>query len=179
MRATSLLLVTALVVAPATASAQYGGSYGRPPGSRTSPNGLPEAESMERRAPDAGPKSEELVDVKPLLKGIKLQPAQDSALRAIRDRYDPQLLPMYDWLRDQMVRKQKGQDVDMALVQKRFDRVDALRKKEVDEIAALLSGDQLVRFQKNADEQREADRENVARQEAMRERERQRQRPPR
>ncbi len=177
MRLAPALAILAVAALPALAHAQYG-VYGRPMGSRTSPNGLPETESMARREPDAGPKSEELVDLKPLLKGIKLQPAQDSAVKAIRDRYDPQLLPMYDWLRDQMVRKQKGLDVDMAVVQKRFDRVDALRKKELDEISAVLSSDQLTRFTKNVEEQREEERANVARQEAMRERERARQRQP-
>ena len=175
----SLAVLTALTVLPAVASAQYpgGGGYGggRPAGSRTSPNGLPETSSLEPKT-DAGPKSEELVDLKPILRGIKLQPTQDSSIKAIRDRYDPQLLPMYDWLRDQMVKKQKGQEVDMTMVQKRFERVDALRKKELDEIRAVMSADQLVRLNKNVEDEHEADLANASRQEVRRDR--QRQRPP-
>ena len=79
----SLAVLTALTVLPAAASAQYpgGGGYGggRPAGSRTSPNGLPETSSLEPKT-DAGPKSEELVDLKPILRGIKLQPTTNCGL---------------------------------------------------------------------------------------------------
>ncbi len=175
MRAIRPALATALMLAlPVVAQAQYGGGYnsGRPMGSRT--GGMPNPEPMETKA-DAGPKSEELADIKPFLRGLKLQPAQDTAIRAIRDRFEPQILPLYDWLRDQMVRKQKGQDVDQALVQKKFDRVDALKKKELDEIRPLLSADQLVRFEKNVADEQETERAGAARAEGMRDR----RRPPR
>ena len=172
MRPLRPALAAALLLAlPAVAGAQYpgGGGYnsGRPMGSRT--GGMPNAEPMEPKA-DAGPKSEELVDIKPMLRGLKLQPAQDTAIRAVRDRYEPQLLPLYDWLRAQMVRKQKGQDVDQELVQKKFDRVAVLKAKELDEIRPILSADQLVRFEKNVVEEREAERADAARAEGMRRR---------
>ena len=173
-----LVAAAALAALPGTGAAQYGG-YGRGGmgGGRQSPNGLPEAESMERRSVDAGPKSEELVDLKPFLRGIKLTPVQDSAVKAIRERFDPQLLPMYDWLRDQMVKRQKGQEVDMAVVQRRFERVDALRKREVEEVRVVLTEEQQKRLQKNIDEEQERQREDAARSASMRERQAQ-QRPP-
>ena len=64
----------------------------------------------------------------------------------------------------------------MTMVQKRFERVDALRKKELDEIRAVLSADQLVRLNKNVEDEHEADLANASRQEVRRDR--QRQRPP-
>lgn len=175
------MTLTALLALPSVAAAQFpmgggmGGGIGggRPMGSRT--GGIQQTEGLEPRA-DPGPKSEELVDLKPILRGIKLLPAQDSAVKAIRDRYEPQLLPIYDWLRDQMVKKQKGQELDMALVQRRFDRVDALRRKEVEEVRLVLTEEQQVRFLKNVDEQREADAINASRADAIRQR--QQQRPP-
>ncbi len=168
-------LATALVLAlPAMAQAQYGGGYnsGRPMGSRT--GGMPNSEPMEPRT-DAGPKSEELVDIKPFLKGVKLQPAQDTAIRMVRERYEPQLLPIYDWLRDQMVRRQKGGEVDEALVRKKFDRIEGLKKKELDEIRPILTAEQLVRFEKNVAEEQETERAVAARAEGNRDR----RRPPR
>ena len=164
-------LATALVLAlPALAQAQYGGGYGgRPMGSRTGT--MPNAEPMEPRT-DAGPKSEELVDIKPLLRGVKLQPAQDSAIRMVRERYEPQLLPIYDWLRDQVVRKQKGGEVDEALVRKKFDRIEVLKKKELDEIRPVLTAEQLVRFEKNVVEEQETERATAARAEGIRDRRR-------
>ena len=70
----------------------------------------------------------------------------------------------------------KGQEVEMAAIQKRFERVDALRKKELDEIRAVMSADQLVRLNKNVEDEHEADLANASRQEVRRDR--QRQRPP-
>jgi hypothetical protein len=163
MRSFRPALAAALLLAlPAVAGAQYGGTYnsGRPMGSRT--GGMPNPEPMERKA-DAGPSSEELVDLKPYLRGLKLQPAQDTAIRGVRERYEPQLLPLYDWLRDQSVRKQKGQDVDKDLVQRKFDRIAVLKKKELDEIRPLLSADQLTRFEKNVLDEREAEAADIAR----------------
>ena len=136
----------------ASAGAQYpGGGYDR--GRGYSQNGIPQNESLPPRA-DTGPKSEELVDMKPMLRGIKLTATQDSAVKSINDRFEPQLLPMYDWLRDQRDRRAKGLDVDMALVQKRFDRVIALRLKQLGEIRVVLTPEQQVRWDRNADDDR-------------------------
>ena len=163
-----VLVVVATSTIPSVATAQY--PYpGRNGGGRVSPNGLPQTEGLEPRV-DPGPKSEELVELTPVLRGIKLTAAQDTAVRAIRDRFEPQLLPMYDWLRDQLQRKQKGGEVDMAQVQKRYDRAEALRRQELEEVRALLSADQLVRWEKNMGEARERARDEEKRAAAMRER---------
>ena len=153
-----MLLLLTVSVGPvalwaSAARAQYPGGFGDRGRGGYSQNGIPQTEALPPRA-DAGPKSEELVDIKPLLRGIKLTTAQDSSLKSINDRYEPQLLPMYDWLRDQRDRRQKGQDVDISLVQKRFDRVMALRQKQLAEIRAVLAPDQLPRWDKNTDDDR-------------------------
>lgn len=150
-----LIALAALALPGARAAAQYPGSpYGGRQGSNS--NGAPQTESLPPKV-DAGPKSEELVDIRPLIRGVKLTPPQDSAVKAINERYEPQLLPMYDWLRDQKDRRQRGQDVDMALVQRRFDRVNTLRLQQLNDIRALLDPLQQQRFDRNvADDRKRA-----------------------
>ena len=58
----------------------------------------------------------------------------------------------------------------MAQVQKRYDRAEALRRQELDEVRALLSADQVVRWEKNMSEARERARDEDKRAAAMRER---------
>ncbi|MBI2797088.1 MAG: hypothetical protein HYX65_10330 [Gemmatimonadetes bacterium] len=151
--ALSALALAALAIPGERAAAQYtrGSTFGGRQG--MSANGIPQTEAMPPR-PDAGPKSEELVDIRPVLRGVKLTPPQDSAVKAINERFEPQLLPMYDWLRDQKDRRQRGQDVDMALVQRRFDRVTTLRLQQLNEIRAVLNPVQQQRFDKNVEEDR-------------------------
>ena len=155
-RPVAMVVVTlgALVTMAAPARAQYPGGGGRGGRGGYSQNGIPQSESLPAK-PDAGPKSEELIDMKPMLRGIKLTALQDSAIKSINERYEPQLLPMYDWLRDQRDRRQKGLDVDMALVQKRFDRVIVLRQKQLADIRVLLTAEQQVRWDRNADDDRQ------------------------
>ena len=155
MRSTTVLIgLAALAMSGARAMAQLPGSaMGGRQGMGMNPNGIPQNEPLPPR-PDAGPKSEELVDIRPLLRGVKLDPAQDSAVKAINERFEPQLLPMYDWLRVQKERRQRGQDVDMALVQRRFDRVTTLRQQQLTEIRAVLNPVQIERFERNAEEDR-------------------------
>lgn len=159
-----VLALTALAATATQARAQYPGSaggYGRPGRA----GGMQQQEDPDKRAKrrDTGPKAEELVDVRPLLKGVKLTVAQDSTVKAINERYEPQLLPIYDWLKEQKNRRDDQQDVDMELVKRRFARADALRREQLAEIRAVLREDQQVRYDKNvADERREA-AENAAR----------------
>ena len=159
-----VLSLTALATVAAPARAQYpggaGGGYGRPGSRGGTGGGMQQQEDPDKRSRkhDSGPKSEELVDVRPLLRGVKLTVQQDSAIKAISERYDPQLLPIYDWLKEQKGRREDGNEVDMDLVKRRFTRADALRREQLAEVRAALRDDQQVRFDKNvADERKQAE----------------------
>lgn len=167
-RLSLVLALTTLATVAMPARAQYpggGGGYGRPGGRGGPGGGMQQQEEPDKRAKkrDTGPKSEELVDVRPLLRGVKLTAQQDSTVKAINERYEPQLLPIYDWLKEQKGRREDGQDVDMELVKRRFARADVLRRQQLAEIRTALRDDQQVRFDKNVADERKQAAEDAAR----------------
>ena len=167
-RLSLVLALSTLATVAMPARAQYpggGGGYGRPGGRGGAGGGMQQQEDPDKRTKkrDTGPKSEELVDVRPLLRGVKLTAPQDSTVKAINERYEPQLLPIYDWLKEQKGRREDGQDVDMELVKRRFARADVLRRQQLAEIRTALRDDQQVRFDKNVADERKQAAEDAAR----------------
>ena len=160
------LAALAALTIPARAQIPGGAGYGRP-GNRggTGGGGLQQNDDPDRRSKkrDTGPKSEELIDIRPMLKGVKLTAPQDSTVKSINERFEPQLLPIYDWLKEQKLRREDQQEVDMDLVKRRFARAESLRREQLAEIRLVLREDQQVRFDRNVASERKRVEDDAAR----------------
>lgn len=147
-----LLLVALLVGAPTVLRAQFpggmpmggmgrmGGGMGRPD------NPAPPMESKPRVA-----KSDELVSLSPLLRGIQLTADQQASVRALEEKFNPLLLPALDVVRAEV---EAGKNGDQERLQKFQQRANRYREQEVAELKGLLDAAQLPRLERNVADQR-------------------------
>lgn len=148
------LLVALLVAgAPTSLRAQFpggvpmGGAMGGRMGGMGRPdNPAPPMESKPRVA-----KSDELVSLSSLLRGIKLTPDQQEAVRALEDKFNPLLLPALDVVRTEL---EAGKNGDQERLQKYQQRANRYREQEVAELKTLLDPAQLPRLERNVSDQR-------------------------
>jgi hypothetical protein len=151
------LFATAFAVLPALLHAQYpmGGGMGGGMGSRggmgrggsADPNnGTPPPESKPRL-----PKSDDLVTLAPLLRGLTLTEDQKLLVRDLEEKYNPLLLPALDVVRTEL---ENGKNADADRVSKYTARANRYREQQVAELRAGLTAEQLPRLEKNAADMR-------------------------
>ena len=145
-----LLFVGAVLLAPAIASAQFpmgGGMGGMPRGGMGGMGGMG-PDPTRTPAPDKPriAKSDELVALSPLLRGITLTPEQKTSVQAIEEKFNPLILPALDVVREET---EAGKNGDTERLQKYQARANRYRDQQVAELRLVLDPAQLVRFEKN------------------------------
>lgn len=145
-----LTATVALALSAAALHAQFpmGGGMGGMPG-------MGGRGSLDRMGPDATKampdkprlaKADELVSLAPLLRGIELTPEQRTQVQAVEAKFNPLLLPALDAMRAEA---EAGQSADQERVQKYQQRANRYREQELGELRAILTPEQLARFEKN------------------------------
>jgi hypothetical protein len=96
-------------------------------------------------------KSDELVALSPLLRGITLTPEQKTQVQAIEEKFHPLILPALDVVREET---EAGKNGDAERLQKYQARANRYREQEVAELRLVLDPAQLLRFEKNVTDAR-------------------------
>jgi hypothetical protein len=148
------LLVSALAATPSLLHAQYGGmgGMGGGMGGRSGRGGMdPSAAGPVPESKPRLPKSDELVSLNPLLRGVVLTEDQKLIVRELEEKYNPLILPALDVVRAEV---ENGKNGDAERLSKYQQRANRYRDQEVTELKASLTPEQLTRFDKNASEMR-------------------------
>ncbi len=153
LRTCLLLGAAALWATPRAARAQYpmggyGGGYGRMGGRGAAPMGN---ESSATPSKPRLPKSDEMVSLEPLMRGVTLTAEQQAAVKTVEEKYNPMILPALDVVRAEL---ESGDRADREKVQKYSQRANRYRDQEVAELKAVLTAEQQPRFDKNVTEMR-------------------------
>lgn len=143
----AVVVVAVLALAPAVAAAQFpgGGMMGGMP--RGGMGGMG-PDPTRTPAPDKPrvAKSDELVSLSPLLRGIVLTAEQKPLVQAIEEKFNPLILPALDVVREET---EAGKNGDVERLQKHQSRANRYREQEVAELRLVLDPAQLVRLDKN------------------------------
>jgi hypothetical protein len=147
----SVFVAGAAVAAPAHAQFPMGGMGGM---------GMPGRGSLDRMGPDATKampdkprmaKSDELVSLGAVLRGLELTPEQRTQVQAVEQKFNPLILPALDVVRTET---EAGQNGDQERLQKFQQRANRYREQELAELRQVLTAEQLARFEKNVSELR-------------------------
>jgi hypothetical protein len=150
MRPLIVLAIGVAAIVPAAAHAQYPGGYGGSGyggrGGRGGGMGGGQPESSPTPSKPKLPKSDEMISLQPLLRGVQLTTEQLAALKVLEEKYNPMILPALDAVRAEL---EVGANGDAEKVTKYSARANRYRDQEVAELKAALTPEQLPRFERN------------------------------
>jgi hypothetical protein len=142
-----VISAAALLVAAAPARAQFPMGGGM--------QGMGGRGALDRMGPDATKsmpdkprmaKSDELVSLQPVLRGVELTPEQRVQVQGVEAKFNPLILPALDAVRTET---EAGQNGDQERLQKFQQRANRYREQELADLRQLLTPDQLARVEKN------------------------------
>jgi protein CpxP len=135
----TLALGAVLALSATTAGAQVGDSARKPAKAQSGAAERGWGRGMDREA-------------RAMFRGVDLTDTQKQQVKAIVDRYQPQRQALMQQMRD---RRESGQRPDSAFTASIRQQRQALQERQVAEIRAVLTADQVAKFDANAAQARD------------------------